>query len=340
VVEEAESKEFKSKLSTGRTRFLANAVQHSLSSGRRAAADFIRCFPPSRIMEALGAKPELRARILVETTGTRERVALQKSAASAGEDLQIALDVAETDPEAIVRLFRPDDRVRYLDAKELWAFVCEGEFWKAQLDGMALEISRSHIGYVINNAMEEKLLKARDVIDGVGVDRLAEVLPRTELGWMLAKALERGRGRKPFTDEQFLAEAPIGVLSDHVPLAELWDRVVTAHVAVPQSFLEALTRESAVPEPLVADETRASGVPPASEEAEAAAKAAANATGDTTRDTGMKATTKAAMKTTTQGVGVVSAPADDSSTEGNNFDFSDVTASEGIEEAVAKVTSS
>lgn len=335
MVEEAESKEFKSKLSTGRTRFLAHVVQNALSSGRRSAGDFIRCFTPAEIMAALDTKPELRARILVETTGTREKVALQKSAASAGEDLQIALDVGETDAEAIVRLFRPDDRVRYLDAVKLWSFISEGEFWTTQVDGMALEISRSHIGFIINNAMEEKLLKARDVIDGVGVDRLAEVLPRTELGWMLAKALERGRGRKPFTDEQFLAEAPVGVLSDHVPLSELWERVVSAHVAVPQHFVETPIPEPEVAEPLEADATRASGIPPASEEAEAIAKAAQGGPGP-------KVTTpmQSAMAATTQGVGVVEAPAEDPAAEASPFDFSDVTASEAIEEAVVKATSS
>ncbi|MBW2465518.1 MAG: hypothetical protein JRH11_27980, partial [Deltaproteobacteria bacterium] len=84
---------------------------------------------------------------------------------------------------------------------------------------------------------------------------------------------------------------------------------------------------SEVPVPLESDATGASGVPPASEEAEAAAGA-----GDSP--------IKTALKTTTEGAGAVSTPADDLSADDNNFDFSDVTASEAIEEAVAKVTSS
>ncbi len=291
-------KEFKSRLSTGKTKFLAHAIDHALVSGRRSAADFIRWFSPARIMEALADKPELRARILVETTGTREKVALQKSAASAGEDLQIALDVRETSADDIVRLFRPDDRVRYLDGRELWDFLSEGEFWKQQNDGMALEIARSHIGYLIDKAMEEKLLKARDVIDGIGVGRLAEVLPRAELGWMLEKALERGRGRKPFTDEQFLAEAPIGVLADRVPLVELWENILVKHVAVPQGLADEPTRESAVPEPLKAEPTVAAAVASAAE----------------------SKNTKRATKE------------EKSEEEVAPFDFSDVTANEEIEE--------
>ncbi len=307
-VNESGAKEFKSKLSTGKTRFLAYALDNALVSGRRTPADFIRWFPPMRIMEALADKPELRARILVSTTGTRERVALQKSASSAGEDLQIAIDVKEATPDDIVGLFRPDDRVRYLESRELWDFLSEGEFWKSHQDGMALEIARSHIGYLIDKAMEEKLLKARDVIDGIGVSRLAEVLPRAELGWMLEKALERGRGRKPFTDEQFLAEAPVGVLADRVPLDELWRNVIVAHVAVPQGFADEPTSESAVPaEPLKAEPTVA-----------AAVSSAADA-----------ASTDEPPKKKGGGGGKKKG---ESAEEGPPFDFSDVTANEEIEE--------
>jgi hypothetical protein len=307
------TKEFKSKLSTGKTRFLAHAIDHSLTSGRRSPADFIRWFPPMRIMEALADKPELRARILVNTTGTREKVALQKTASSAGEDLQIALDVRETTPLDIVNLFRPDDRVRYLDSRELWDFVCEGDFWKHQQDGMALEVARSHIGYLIDKAMEEKLLKARDVIDGIGVSRLAEVLPRAELGWMLEKALERGRGRKPFTDEQFLAEAPVGVLADRVPLVELWENVIAKHVAVPQGFADEPTRESAVPEPLKSEPTVAAAVSSAAEAA------------STDKDAANKKSSGSRKKKGKKDEGT-------QEEEAAPFDFSDVTANEEIEE--------
>jgi hypothetical protein len=316
------TKEFKSRLSTARTKFLAHAVNDSLVSGRRTSADFIKRFPPVRIMEALSDKPELRARLLVETTGTRHNIAVQKSPGSAGEDLQIALDVGETNVDDIVRLFRPDDRVRYLDAKELWEFVCEGEFWKQKLDGMALEISRSHIGYLIDKAMEEKLLKARDVIDGIGVSRLAEVLPRAELGWMLEKALERGRGRKPFTDEQFLAEAPVGVLADRVPLSELWENVIAAHVAVPQGFADRPTKQSAPPPPLRGESTVAR-VPIAAIE-ESAGRT--NGKSQSAADEPDESSDDLKPKSSKADASLGAAP----------FDFSDVTASEEIEEAVAQ----
>jgi len=257
------------------------------------------------------------------------------------------LDVGETSAAEIVGLFRPDDRVRYLDAKELWAFIAEGEFWKKQLDVMALEISRSHVGYMIDRAMEDKLLKARDVIDGIGVDRLAEVLPRPELGWMLAKALERGRGRKPFTDEQFLAEAPIGVLADHVPLSELWEKVLFKHVAVPQGFAEEQTRESAVPSPL-----KRESAPPAplkSESTVAAVSVASildpNAAAVADVKIGAKAgeeksEAKPSKKSKKKKSGDKKAAeeaagaADGDEANAAPFDFSDVTASEEIEEAV------
>jgi len=107
---------FASKLEQGRQRFLAHAIEHAFSVGRRSALDFIRHFTPHIIMEALSTREDLRADILVPSTGLKRRIAIKKSWKSAAEDLQSALDEGETDPNSIVTAFDPDDRVRYLDA--------------------------------------------------------------------------------------------------------------------------------------------------------------------------------------------------------------------------------
>jgi hypothetical protein len=44
------------------------------------------------IMMGLAERPDLRANILVPTTGVRAKIASKKSAEAAGADLQIALD--------------------------------------------------------------------------------------------------------------------------------------------------------------------------------------------------------------------------------------------------------
>ena len=62
----AEPPSFESGLKEGRDRFLAHAIEHALSSGRRSPEDFLRFFPPSTIMKGLADSPGLRAQILVE----------------------------------------------------------------------------------------------------------------------------------------------------------------------------------------------------------------------------------------------------------------------------------
>src|SRR5258706_14739404 len=117
---------FESKLSEGRQRFLAHAIEHGLSHGRRTPEDFIRHFPPAAIMHGLRDQPQLRSNILVIATGVRAKIALTKPAESCGIDLQIAREEGEADAETVVQLFDPDDRVRYLDGIALWGFVTEG----------------------------------------------------------------------------------------------------------------------------------------------------------------------------------------------------------------------
>ena len=125
----AEPPSFESGLKEGRDRFLAHAIEHALSIGRRLPEDFLRFFPPSTIMKGLADAPSQRAQILVEATGLKERIAARKPWDSAAEDLEIALAEGETSAAAILWGFHPDDRVRYLDRSELWAFLVEGDFW-------------------------------------------------------------------------------------------------------------------------------------------------------------------------------------------------------------------
>ena len=174
---------FRSKLQDGPQRFLAYAIEHGLKSGRRSARDFVRHFPPATIMEGLEDEPQLRANILVASTGVRLKVALKKSAASCGSDLQIALEEQETNAETVVRLFEPDDRVRFLDNRALWSFVTEGNFWQveARKDAKTHALAVAHISYLIDRAMEDQLLTHRDVVRGITVASMVELLPRSEM---------------------------------------------------------------------------------------------------------------------------------------------------------------
>ncbi len=230
---------FKSKLPDAAPRFLAHVIEHALTHGRRSPDDFIRHFPPKVIMEGLKDEPQLRANILVIATGVRMKVALKKPASSSGADLQIALDEHETDAETVVGLFDPDDRVRFLDNRALWAFVTEGDVWKteAKKDPAAHAHAAAHVSYIIERALEDKLLTHRDVVRGISVNAMASYLPRSELPKILEAALELGNAKKPFVEKNLLDAVPVATLAQYVPLPAIWQQVVLPFIAEPHGFV-------------------------------------------------------------------------------------------------------
>jgi hypothetical protein len=231
----------RSKLEHGRQRFLAYAIEHAFQIGRRTPQDFIRHFPPRAIMEALALRPDLRASLLVPTTGLKHKIALKKTWQSAGDDLQSALDEGETVALAIVDAFTPDDRVLYLPDKKLWAFVIEGQFWKvtAKEDKVAYATAQQHIAYLLDRALQDGLITPRDVVDGIGVAELCNRLPRSEMASLFSTALDNGRNGKPFTDKDLLATLPPSTLVQHVPLTHIYETVLHGRVAAVHAYLPA-----------------------------------------------------------------------------------------------------
>lgn len=230
--------QFVSKLKEGRQRFLAHAIEHGLGCGRRTPQDFIRHFPPTAIMQGLEYQPNLRANILVLTTGLKKKIALKKSWEDSATDLQIALDEDETDAESIVTLFDPDDRVRYLDPLEIWTFLTEGEFWKASSAKKSeAESARSHIAFMLDRALEDNLLTHRDLVEGVTVDELSARLPKSELGRLIQCALAIGEKGTPFTDADLLGTTPPSTLAQYIPLAHLWQNVIEPKIAERHGYL-------------------------------------------------------------------------------------------------------
>lgn len=221
----ADERSFTSKLGQPRERFLASVVEHSLAIGRRRPADFIRAFGPRDIMRALGEQPALRAKILVATTGVNEKVATRKPAGSAGEDLEIALSEKVTTEDAIVSLFDPDDRVRYLDHGKLWAFLIEGDFWKKP-EGDAAVTAKKHVTHILERARAEKLLTDRELVDGIGLNVFVASLPPEDVVKLLDAALTDGRSGRVFKDERVIDLLPVAHLLEHVDIAHVWERIV------------------------------------------------------------------------------------------------------------------
>jgi len=228
---------FDSKLTDGRQRFLAHAIEHAFAIARRSAADFIRHFPPEVIMEGMAEHPELRASILSQTTGLKVKIALKKSWQSAAEDLRIALTEGETNAQTVVSVFDPDDRVRYLPRNKIWAFLIEGDFYNVTANRTnEHRIAKQHIAFLLDRALNDGLLTHRDIVDGVTVAELSARLPKAELGKIIEGALLAGRNRKPFTDLELWAALTAPALVEYVPLPHVWSTVVVPKIAVSHGF--------------------------------------------------------------------------------------------------------
>ncbi len=219
--------EFISKLKTGRERFLAHVIEHALAIQLRTAEDFIRHFPPLDLMMGLKDEPELRAQVLVLTTGIKHKIAVKKPAESAGADLRIALDEGETDAESIVALFNPDDRVRFLDNEKLWQFCVETQFWKAGSNNRAeLDRAKQQTAFMLDRALLDRLVNHREIVEGIGVAEMTTRLPRSELSKVIEQALSSAHKKNPFTEKDLLEALPPAELVKHIPLPHVWETVV------------------------------------------------------------------------------------------------------------------
>ncbi len=198
-------------------------------------------------MQVLAERKDLRADILVPTTGLKRRIAVKKSWQSAADDVQTALDEGETDAQTLVTAFDPDDRVRYLDATKLWSFLVEGEFWTSTAKGPTIAVARKHVAYLIDRALADKLITGRDVVDGISVAQMSSHLPRGELAKIIGVALESGRTKSAFADVELLAALPPSILVEHVPLAHVFEAVLHTKIAMAHDYIA--KPKGAQPEP-------------------------------------------------------------------------------------------
>jgi len=226
---------FISGLGKGREAFHSEVTEYCLRIGERTPEDFLRLFSCSKIMISLASRPMERARIISELTGVHERVANKLSPENAGETLQIALDEGVTTPKDIVRLFQPDDRQRYLNRHELWAFDVEGQPWKASVnDNAAHARAEKYIAYIIDRAIENLLISYDEIVAALGVVKLAGWLPSELLGQIIEAALKKS---DKFTEEDLLRAAPPSSLVTHVPLDYLWEKVVIPLIAEQHDYV-------------------------------------------------------------------------------------------------------
>lgn len=240
-----------SELGDPRHRFLAQIVEYTLAEGFRTPEDFLRHFPPATVVESLSSADDLRVKLLVAATGTHEKIARKKSVGSATEDLELALAERTTSAAQLVELYPPDDRVRYLDAKKLWRFVAEDEFYRSTPAGDASAHSRAaaRLTFILECALGEGLLSLREVADGITFDEIARSLPVDDLREIVRHALDISRSGSPLTEERLLTVIPLSLMISRLPLDHVWQRVLVDRVASPAGFSEGSVAAAPLPAP-------------------------------------------------------------------------------------------
>ena len=193
---------FTSSLDKASDRFLAAMMVYALDENWRTPDDFIRHFKPLDLMVGLAEADALRAELLIQTAGVHTKIAHKKSTESATEDVQIALDEGITTPADILKLFPPDDRVRYLDKRRLWAFVVEDGLWNK--DSTDRERCAARMAFSLQTALDQSLITLQDITDGVTFESIADRLPVEQLRKVVVHALTMSRCSAPFIEESLL----------------------------------------------------------------------------------------------------------------------------------------
>ena len=225
-------------------RFLAQLMEYCFREGWRTPDDFVKHFPAASIMAALKSAPDLRVAILAAATGIYEEILRRKSPALAAEDLSLAFAEGTTSSMQLLAVFSPEDRVRYLDARKIWEFLTEDEFFR--FDPEATDEQRhgaaERMSYTLTQALQERLLTLRDVLDGLTYEAVADSLSPEELRTVVRHALVRGRDGIGLNEKVLLEVLPLDKLVRSMPLEHIWNQVIIERLAIPNGWTD-LTRE-------------------------------------------------------------------------------------------------
>ncbi len=232
-------------------RFLAQLMEYSFREGWRTPDDFVKHFPANAIMVALKSAPDLRVAILAAATGIYEEILRRKTPALAAEDLRLALDEGTTSSLQLLTVFSPEDRVRYLDPRKIWDFLAEDRFWQLEADASP-ELRQSaaeRMIFTLTQALQERLLTLREILDGLTYDAVADSLSPHELRSVVRYALVKGRDGIGLNEKVLLEVLPLDKLVRSVPLEHIWNEVVVRRLAIPGGLTDLSREERRVTQP-------------------------------------------------------------------------------------------
>jgi hypothetical protein len=235
--EKAPYKPFDSHHTTGRERYLAQVMEYVLAESWANGEDFLRHFPPRKIITTLKDQDDLRVELLVKAGKVHEKLAAKKSIESAAEDLELAVSEGICEPREVLEVFKPDDRITHLEATELWKFANEGEFYSVGAIDTDYERVLARIVFMIEQALDQRLLTLEDIGDALTFDEIASLMPIERLQDVVRHALKEGRTGDPLTEESLLSIVPLPELLGFFDLEQVWKRVILAKVAGPQNYI-------------------------------------------------------------------------------------------------------
>lgn len=234
---------FSSGLDQAPSRFLSRVIQHTLQNAWQTPDDFLQHFGPGAIMKSLAGADGLRSNLLIKLANVHEKIAAKKSIDSGAEDLRLALEEGITTPEAVLEQYPADDRVRFLECPLLWNFLFEDAFQKTtRSDGeMAHGRAVRRMTFLIQCALDERLLTLEQMADGIGFARIADCLPPEELRKVLVRAFEGSRRGEALTEPRFLDVVELGKLVGFVPLDVIWSEVIVERIAAQHGWTKSLS---------------------------------------------------------------------------------------------------
>lgn len=217
--------ELKSNLDTGRERFLSTSLGYALTHNWITHQDLMRAFPPDTFMRSLESAPSLRTRLLVEVLGVHDKIAPKKSTSACAEDLSIALAEGVATSLDVFRVVNADECVRYFSNEVIWSVLVGSGFWTTD-DARA----RARMDFTLTRAIDEALISRAEVVEHIGLERLAEDLPKGLLEAAFARAVKMGLSGSAFSPSALEEVVPRKTWLEHIKLEHIWKSVVEAHV--------------------------------------------------------------------------------------------------------------
>lgn len=217
--------ELKSTLDTGRERFLATSLGYALAHNWVTHQDLMRAFPPETFMRSLESAPALRTRLLVEVLGVHEKIAPKKSSAACAEDLSIALAEGVATSSEVFRVVSPDECVRYFANDVIWSVIVNPAFWTTE-DARA----RARVDFTLTRAIDEAIITRAELTERIGLERLADDLPKALLEAAFVRAVKLGLSGAAFTPGILEEVIPRQTWLEHVRLEHVWKTVVEGHI--------------------------------------------------------------------------------------------------------------